>query len=404
MNTGFMQLNINEIHTDNSVSSMFVQNPHGDQDKNDFSTIITALLSGHVKGNDELQATSDELQGIEKLIAILNDISGKTGSIDSLDSLLTAISSSPFLTQIVGIIQHFHTNTNPNTNLLKGGESSINFLLPNMSTAKEGKLGETKLPNLIVNNLFSQPKALTKTGGNQLPQNAMAQNVIAKNEILWQSAQAVFNETAEIKNNLFNSGQHKLFENLFHNQAINRGEGVISKLHTQIKAAVESSKESQAIKGINSKDSSLVDRHSMLSTPQAQQFSYASVKSAVEGAVHVNRLSELSGMMAKTLRSNAQHLIIRLEPPDLGNIQIKLIMSNGLLRADFRVDSHAVRDLFFMAMPQIRSALEASGIKVSDFFVDVKGDYYSGEKKQQGYSQQQRQHKEQGSHFFDYFA
>lgn len=126
----------------------------------------------------------------------------------------------------------------------------------------------------------------------------------------------------------------------------------------------------------------------------------------VKETLHVNRLNEISESIMKTLSAGDKHLIIKLEPPDLGSIQIKLRMDNGMLRADLKVESPAVKELFSMAMPQIRASLGDAGIKVGDFFVDVKEDYYSDGRRHQdgGGGQQHRQNKEQKFRFFDYFA
>lgn len=124
----------------------------------------------------------------------------------------------------------------------------------------------------------------------------------------------------------------------------------------------------------------------------------------VKEPIHVNRLYELGEVMEKTIRSGDKHLIIKIEPPDLGSIQIKLKMDNGMLRADFKVDSVAVKDLFSMAIPQIKTSLENAGIRVSDFFVDVKDDYYSDNRGQHDNVNQQNKQNKKQDNFFDYFA
>lgn len=124
----------------------------------------------------------------------------------------------------------------------------------------------------------------------------------------------------------------------------------------------------------------------------------------VKEPIHVSRLNELAEVIEKTVKAGDKHLIIKLEPPDLGSIQIKLRMDNGMLRADLKVDSPVVKDLFSMAIPQIKTSLEDSGIRVSDFFVDVKEDYYSDRGRQQGDTNQQNKQNKKQEKFFDYFA
>ncbi|MCL4490673.1 MAG: flagellar hook-length control protein FliK [Nitrospirae bacterium] len=142
-------------------------------------------------------------------------------------------------------------------------------------------------------------------------------------------------------------------------------------------------------------------------TVQVHQTPYSKDGFAVKETVHVSRLNELSEPIMKTLGAGDRHMIIKLEPPDLGSIQIRLRMDNGVLRADFRVDSPAVKDMFSMAMPQIRESLENSGIRAGEFFVDVKDEFYSDGREQRENAQQQQQQrrdKEPEHKFFDFFA
>ena len=141
---------------------------------------------------------------------------------------------------------------------------------------------------------------------------------------------------------------------------------------------------------------------------QVHQTPYAKEGGIIKETVHVSRLNEVGEPIMKTLGSGDKHMIIKIEPPDLGSIQIKLRMENGVLKADFRVDSPIVKDLFSMAIPHIRETIENSGIKAGEFLVDVKDEYYSdGREKRESaeqQQQQQKQNKEPRFQFFDYFA
>ena len=132
-------------------------------------------------------------------------------------------------------------------------------------------------------------------------------------------------------------------------------------------------------------------------------------KGSAEGpreTVHVSRLHELSEPIMKTVGAGEKQLIVKLDPPDLGSIQIKLKMEGGVLRADIKVDSASVKDLFSTALPGIKSSLESSGLRAGDFHVDVRDEHYSDGRGQQENAQQQqnRKQKEPREQFFDYFA
>lgn len=141
------------------------------------------------------------------------------------------------------------------------------------------------------------------------------------------------------------------------------------------------------------------------STVQLQHAAYRKEMHSVKETVHVSRLNELSEPIMKTLGAGDRHMIIKLEPPELGSIQIKLRMDNGVLRVDFRVDSPAVKDLFSMAMPNIKASIEESGVKAGELFVDLKDDYHSDSREQHENSRKQnKQNEESNASFFDYFA
>lgn len=133
---------------------------------------------------------------------------------------------------------------------------------------------------------------------------------------------------------------------------------------------------------------------------------YGKEKIAARETVHISRLHDVSEPMMKTLGAGEKHLVIKLSPPDLGDIQIRLKMENGVLTADFKVESNAVKELFSLALPQIRSSIESSGIRAGEFFVDLHEEGYSDGRtaQEQERQQQHKRQREPESRFFDYFA
>jgi len=136
-----------------------------------------------------------------------------------------------------------------------------------------------------------------------------------------------------------------------------------------------------------------------------QQAPRADDSQPAQETLPVNKLNELSDPIMKTLGQGEKNLLVKLTPPDMGTIEIRLKMENGVLTAAFKVDSTAVKDLFSIAMPQIKNSIESSGIKTGDFFADLKDDRTAdGGRQQDTNQQQQRQQKEQKPGFFDFFA
>lgn len=116
-------------------------------------------------------------------------------------------------------------------------------------------------------------------------------------------------------------------------------------------------------------------------------------------SLSITRLSEISDMIFRGYLNSQKTLIVHLEPPEMGRILIKLSMDALGVKAEMRVDSPQVKEMLMNLIPEIRSNLQSSGVKVSDFLLDFNRDYrgYSD-----SYSGQKRQRKEQK--FFEYFA
>ncbi|WP_353683642.1 flagellar hook-length control protein FliK [Thermodesulfovibrio sp. 3907-1M] len=113
------------------------------------------------------------------------------------------------------------------------------------------------------------------------------------------------------------------------------------------------------------------------------------------------RLKEVSDIVFKALSSSQKTIIVQLEPPELGKILIKLSMDNAGLRADMKVDYPHVKEALSGLIPEIKSNLESTGLKVSDFLLDLM-------KENRGYSDSyngQGQRKYRGNQkFFEYFV
>jgi len=125
---------------------------------------------------------------------------------------------------------------------------------------------------------------------------------------------------------------------------------------------------------------------------------------ASQEVVVVSKLTAVDEVISKAVDAGQKNLIIRIDPPDLGNVQIRLSFDNGVLKADVRVDSSAIKDSFDLALPQIRTSLENSGIKVSEFHVDVREDQYRNGQESNNQRQQQRQGRGLKNGFSDFFA
>ena len=127
-------------------------------------------------------------------------------------------------------------------------------------------------------------------------------------------------------------------------------------------------------------------------------------QSPIQETVPVNRLTSLDAVISKAVDSGQKNLVIRIDPPDLGSMHIRLSLDNGVLKADVRVDSSSIKDSFNLALPQIKTSLENAGIKVSEFHVDVREDQYRNGQERNNQGQQQKQGRGSKNSFSDFFA
>src|SRR5690606_4375376 len=64
-------------------------------------------------------------------------------------------------------------------------------------------------------------------------------------------------------------------------------------------------------------------------------------------------------------------LRLRLAPPELGQMQLKVQMENGVLSARLEVETAAARSVLLENMPQLRERLGAQDVKLGNFDVDL---------------------------------
>lgn len=162
---------------------------------------------------------------------------------------------------------------------------------------------------------------------------------------------------------------------------------------------IERNEENQAEKTL--KDSVRVESHNILDRGiQRADSSSTQIKPLEKGLeIPTFRLSEIAEAITKTLSTQNRTLVVQLEPPELGKIMIKLTLDNNGLRADLRVDYLHVKEMITGLIPEIKSNLQSSGIRLSDFVLDLMRDHREYRDSSQG------QKRNRGNHrFIEYFA
>ncbi|WP_232313150.1 flagellar hook-length control protein FliK [Enterovibrio coralii] len=98
-----------------------------------------------------------------------------------------------------------------------------------------------------------------------------------------------------------------------------------------------------------------------------------------------NALSEKVNMM---MSKNLKHVDIRLDPPELGRMQIKLSMNQDQASVQFTVANQAARDMVEQTLPRLREMMQQQGLQLAQSSVqqqDAGGrQAFAGSQSQQG--------------------
>ncbi|WP_333652367.1 flagellar hook-length control protein FliK [Dissulfurispira sp.] len=419
MFTNIMQPNMNGVGGTPFASNIQVNNINGQNgfDTDSFIKILTAIVSGF---NDTVMNLEGGLfAGKDSQPITVDDVSkglfvGNDGNVVAGETLSGILQQMISQMQLIGVSQpviainqdnqktievpnnptsQIHVNVNGNTAL-------VNFIMKSEDGMQKVKVHTNDNFNANSDgNAFVQIKTMADTVNGQEFQNIIPKNDKGDSPFLKEGMSPLSNSASAMIRNIGND-QHMHIKTTLSKKDLEFNFSILNK--KEIEPAVNIS-DAKTHLVVNEKDGGMIASASHLyNAPYVKNDSAIVVKEPI----HISRLHELGEVMEKTVKAGDKHLIIKIEPPDLGSIQIKLGMDNGMLRADLKVDSPAVKDLFSMAIPQIKTSLEDSGIKVSDFFVDVKEDYYSDGRRQQDDTNQQqhKQNKGSKSQFFDYFA
>ncbi|MEN2985190.1 MAG: flagellar hook-length control protein FliK [Thermodesulfovibrionaceae bacterium] len=123
-------------------------------------------------------------------------------------------------------------------------------------------------------------------------------------------------------------------------------------------------------------------------------------KSDIKPDTVAHKINEISDIIAKAVFNSKNTVTLQLQPPELGRILIKLTLNNSGIKADVKVENPQIREVLAGLIPEIRNNLQSSGIKVSDFLLEIMKDHTEYP---ESYSNQgQKRYKNQK--FFEYVA
>jgi flagellar hook-length control protein FliK len=80
-------------------------------------------------------------------------------------------------------------------------------------------------------------------------------------------------------------------------------------------------------------------------------------------------VSQVSRSLASVLKEGGGSMTLRLSPEHLGEVQIKLSLRDGVVRARMETSSDDATKLLQDSLPQLRAALEARGVRVDELTI-----------------------------------
>jgi len=84
-------------------------------------------------------------------------------------------------------------------------------------------------------------------------------------------------------------------------------------------------------------------------------------------------LNSVENSIKFLINNNDNKVSIKLHPPELGKIQIELVIKNNNVDAKINTENHHVREVILSNLDQLKSNLNNSGFQISKFNVEVGG-------------------------------
>ncbi len=97
----------------------------------------------------------------------------------------------------------------------------------------------------------------------------------------------------------------------------------------------------------------------------------AQAVSRLDGELTARALRQVESGILKTMGQGRSQLVLRLDPPDLGKLQMVLSVKDGEVSATFRAETHDAHKLISEQLAHLKTQLEQQGIKVGKMEVQT---------------------------------
>ncbi len=143
----------------------------------------------------------------------------------------------------------------------------------------------------------------------------------------------------------------------------------------------------------NGSDGKSAELTHTLAGPATLQGGQANAQARAEAALAQSPLQlskeqagdQLAERVQVMMSKNLKHVDIRLDPPELGKLQIKLSLNQDQASVQFTVGNQQTRDLVEQAMPRLRELLNQQGLQLAQTSVqqDSSRQQFAGQQNQQ---------------------
>jgi flagellar hook-length control protein FliK len=123
-------------------------------------------------------------------------------------------------------------------------------------------------------------------------------------------------------------------------------------------------------------DTTLQAAGAMTTTQQLRAEQQTPAAAAIQSSMVLtkeNASDQVAERVQMMMSKNLKHVDIRLDPPELGRMQIRMSLNNDSATVHFTVQNQQTRDMVDQAMPRLREMLSQQGIQLADTSVQQQG-------------------------------
>ena len=350
---------INYAKPDGSASQTAEDNGEASAELVDSGADVTNTLAGSGEGNNE-DSTPPSLDELQQMLSQLTE--------DGKDNLAQSADTS--------VVTEHGNVRNTEVQDAETAKPKVETNVEELASVKTKDEQEWLLNNQIRFALASQQERPSNNLSSHTSTTKASEALTPNSYLQWQTNLS----KQVVEQQKLNSGSEQDIAKLAAEQALNNSdEGVTNKVDLALTEARQSTLQSISAQSLNtSLDSGNkgaqvevlgVQMDKTLVQPKLESVANARQEAMIKENVLFNKQElaanmqqQVSLMMARNLKS----VDIRLDPPELGSMQVKLNLNGEQAAVSFVVSSQQAKDALEGSLPKLRELLEQQGMQLSD--------------------------------------